>query len=107
MPRDDELDRLMVDQDRAFHRKQDAWKEQDRAWNPRQTAREALNRAHEEKQRAYEAQDAAWQDYQQVRSYNGPRIDSLNAEQETAYENMKRAFDNASYAHDSHDGLAA
>lgn len=52
-------------------------------------------------------QNAAWEAYQQVRSYNGPQIDALNAQQEAAFERMKAAFDRASTAHDMRDGLSA
>ena len=71
------------------------------------SARGSLNKAHEEKQRAYEAQDTTWQAYQHVRSSNGPRIDQLNSQQETAFQNMKRSFDDASSAHDRRDGAEA
>lgn len=107
MARDAELDRLKTSQDLAFQRKQDTYQAQQRAWERRSSARDALNRAHEEKQRAYAAQDASWQDYQRVRSYNGPRIDQLNAQQESAFQNMKSAFQNASSAHDRRDGAGA
>lgn len=107
MAKDAELDRLKAAQDLAFQRKQDAYQAQQHAWDRRVNAREALNRAHEAKQRAYAEQDASWQDYQRTRSYNGPRIDSLNSQQELAFENMKRAFDNASSAHDRRDGASA
>lgn len=107
MARDAELDRLKTAQDNAFQRKQNAYDAQQRAWEQRSQAREALNRAHEEKQRAYSAQDASWQDYQRIRSYNGPRIDQLNSQQESAFQDMKRAFDNASSAHERRDGAAA
>lgn len=107
MPQDAELDRLKAEQDRAFQRKQDAWQAQDEAWNRRSAASDALDHAYHEKQRAYEAQQEAWEELQRVRDYNGPRIDSLNAEQERAFENMKEAFDNASSAYDSRDGESA
>lgn len=82
MAKDAELDRLKVAQDRAFQHKQDAYQAQQKAWDRRSSARAALNSAHETKQRAYAEQDRTWQDYQNVRSSNGPRIDSLNAQQE-------------------------
>lgn len=107
MAKDAELDRLKTAQDRAFQQKQDAYQAQDRAWKRRTQASEVLNQAHEKKQRAYMAQDASWQDYQRDRASRSPRIDRLNAMQENAYQNMKRAFDNASAAHASRDGLAA
>jgi hypothetical protein len=104
---DAELDRLKTAQDSSFQRKQTAYQAQDQAWIRRSAARDALARAHDEKQRAYDVQNAAWQDYQRLRANNGPRIDSLNSQQETAYENMKSAFDRASSAHDARDGLSA
>lgn len=66
-----------------------------------------MNRAHDAKQRAYEEQNRTWQDSQSVRSANGPRIDSLNAQQGRAYQSMKSAYDSASLAHDRHDGAGA
>lgn len=107
MAKDAELDRLKAAQDRAFQRKQDAYQAQQRAWEKRSSARDAMNRAYEPKQRAYADQDRSWQQYQSVRSANGPRIDSLNAQQERAYQNMKSAFDNASAAHYRRDGAGA
>ncbi len=107
MARDDMLDRLKDEQDRAFQRKQHAYAEMQRAWDKRARAAEAKSRAYDVKQSAYEPMDRAWQHLQSVRSYNGPRIDSLNSQQESAFENMKRAFDRASSAYDSRDGAAA
>ena len=107
MAGDAELDRLKAAQDLAFQRKQDAYQAQQKAWERRSSARDAMNRAFEAKQRAYEAQDASWQEVQRIRNNNGPRIDQLNAQQETAFQNMKRAFDDASNAHDRRDGAAA
>lgn len=107
MARDAELDRLKAAQDLAFQRKQNAYQAQDAAWSRRSQAGEALNRAHEDKQRAYVAQDASWQDYQRIRSSNGPRIDQLNSQQENAFQNMKNAFERASSAHDMRDGASA
>ena len=107
MARDAELDRLKAAQDRAFQRKQDAYQAQQAAWEKRSDAREAMNRAFEAKQRAYDAQQSAWQEFQRVRASNGPRIDVLNAQQETAFQSMKRAYDNASSAYDRRDGASA
>lgn len=107
MAKDAELDRLKTAQDLAFQRKQDAYQAQQRAWEKRSSARDAMNRAHEAKQRAYAEQDRTWQYYQSVRSANGPRIDSLNAQQESAFQNMKRSYDAASSAYDRRDGASA
>lgn len=107
MAKDVELDRLKAAQDRAFQRKQDAYQVMQQAWDKRSSARDALNRAHEVKQGAYVEQDRMWQRYQLVRSTNGPRIDSLNIQQERAFQNMKSAFDSASSAYDRRDGAMA
>lgn len=79
----------------------------DEAWKRRSAAREALERAYQEKQSAYGVQDAAWHDYQSVRSSNGPRIDSLNSQQENAFQRMKDAFNSASNAYEARDGASA
>ena len=91
MAKDAELDRLKAAQDLAFQRKQDAYQAQQRAWEKRSSARDTMNRAYEAKQRAYQEQDRTWQYYQNVRNSHGPRIDSLNAQQESAFQNMKRS----------------
>lgn len=107
MAKDAELDRLKTAQDLAFQRKQNAYQAQQRAWEKRSSAREAMNRAFEAKQRAYAAQDSTWQDLQRMRDSYGPRIERLNGLQEAAFQNMKRAFDSASSAHDRRDGAGA
>ncbi|MBL7487179.1 hypothetical protein I6A60_08565 [Frankia sp. AgB1.9] len=107
MARDTELDRLKIEQDQAFQRKQSTYQTQTEAWERRSAAREAMDRAYDAKQAAYEVQNDAWQALQRVRDNNGPRIDSLNTQQETAFQNMKDAFDNASSAYDSRDGASA
>ena len=107
MAKDAEFDRLKATQDLVFQRKQGAYKAQQRAWEKRSSARDAMNRAFEAKQRAYDEQNSAWQRYQSIRSANGPRVDSLNAQQERAFQNMKSAFDSASSAHDRRDGAGA
>jgi len=107
MARDAELDRLKSAQDLAFQRKQSAYEAQQSAWEKLSSRRDDMSRAHEEKQKSYKAQDATWQEYQRVRTSNGPRIDSLNAQQENAFQNMKRAFDNASAAFNRREGASA
>ncbi len=107
MAKDAELDRLKAAQDLAFQRKQDSYQVQQRAWEKRSSARDAMNQAHEAKQRAYQEQDRTWQYLQSVRSSNGPRIDSLNSQQERAFESMKRSYDAASSAYDRRDGASA
>lgn len=107
MGKDAELDRLKSVQDEKYHAKQRAYEVQDDAWRVRSAAKDRMNAAYDEKQRAYEAQNSAWERYQSVRSSLGSRIDNLKSQQEQAYQNMKRAFDNASSAHSSRDGAAA
>lgn len=103
MANDVELDRLKAAQERAFQNKQKAYEAQQSAWNRRSRTREVMNRAYDAKQSAYAEQDAAWQELDRVRSRNGPRIDSLNAQQEVAYQNMGRAFSNSRSAWDRGD----
>ncbi len=107
MAKDAELDRLKAAQDVAFQRKQHAYQAQQLVWEKRSSARDAMNRAYEAKQRAYQEQDRTWQYYQNVRNSHGPRIDSLNAQQESAFQNMKRSYDVASSAYDRRDGASA
>lgn len=107
MAKDAEFDRLKATQDLAYQRKQDAYQAQQRAWERRSTARDAMNRTFEAKQRAYAAQDSTWQDLQRMRDSYGPRIERLNSLQEAAFQNMGRAFDSASSAHDRRDGAGA
>ena len=104
MAKDAELDRLKTAQDLAYQRKQDAYQAQQRAWEKRSSARDAMNRAFEAKQRAYAALDSTWRDLQRMRDSYGPIIERLNSLQETAFQNMKRAFDNASSAYVRRDG---
>ena len=105
--RDVELDRLKEAMDSAFKNKQSAYDAQQEAWARRSAARDVMNSAYESKQRAYEAQQDAWERYRTTKNSNGPRIDSLNAQQERAYQNMKSAFESASLAHGMHDGASA
>lgn len=107
MARDAELDRLKMAQDLAFSRQQTTFDAQRHTWERLKSAREAMNQAYDRKRRAYDNQQAAWQDYQRVRSANSPRIESLKAQQERAYQNMRQAFADASSAHDRRDGAAA
>lgn len=107
MAKDAELDRLKTAQDLAYQRKQDAYQALQCAWEKRSSARDAMNRAFEVNQRAYAAQDSTWQDLKRMRDLYGPRIERLNSLQETAFQNMGRAFDDASSAHDRRDGAGA
>ena len=84
--RDAELDRLRSARESAHQRQQAVWQAQ---------------------QVAYADQQAAWETYASVKRASGPRIDSLNTQQERAYQNMKSAFESASLAHDMHDGASA
>lgn len=107
MANDTRLEQLKIAQERAFTKKQEAYQKQQSSWECLSKARDKMNRAFETKQNAFEAQNQAWQDYRSVSDQNGPRIETLNAAQERAYQNMKNAFDRASSAHDSHDGASA
>jgi predicted nucleic acid-binding Zn-ribbon protein len=107
MPHDLELDRLKIVQDQRFQEMQSARRDQDRAWERRKSAQETLNRIYERKEAAYQRQQQAWEDLQRVRDRNGPRIDSLNSQQERAFQNMREAFDRASAAYEARDGTSA
>ncbi len=106
MAKDAELDRLKTTQDQTFQRQQDAWQAQDQAWKHRSSAKDALERAYQNKQRAYDVQESSWQNFLRAKQ-DGPRIDTLNTQQEAAFQNMKTAFDNASAAYNSHNGVMA
>lgn len=105
--RDAELDRLKSARESARQRQQAAWQAQQAAWERRSSARTVMNRAYESKQVAYADQQAAWEAYMSVKRANSPRIDSLNAQQEQSWRNMKSAFESASLAHDMRDGASA
>ncbi len=107
MAKDAELDQLKTAQDLAFARKQAAYDAQDAAWRRRHAARTKKDAAFKEQDRAYHAQQNSWDNLRDERDSKGPRIDQLNRLQDTVYQNMKNAFDNASAAHDRRDGAGA
>lgn len=107
MPRDTELDRLREAQDAAFQRKQAAYDAMNEVWTRLSRGRDMLDSARAAMQDAYEVQNTAWQNLQRTRDRNGPCIDSLNSRQESAFQNMKDAFDRASAAYDARDGASA
>ena len=56
---------------------------------------------------AKQRQQTAWDAYMSVKRANGPRIDSLNSQQERAYHNMVSAFESDSSAYYTYDGASA
>lgn len=66
-----------------------------------------MNQAYEAQQAAYANQQAAWDAYMSVKRDDGPRIDSLNFQQERAYHNMVSAFESDSSAYYARDGASA
>lgn len=104
---DAELYRLRSARDAAKQRQQTAWQAQQSAYERRSSANAIMNQAYEAQQTAYANQQAAWDAYMSVKRANGPRIDSLNAQQERAYQNMKSAFESASLARNMRDGASA
>lgn len=66
-----------------------------------------MNQAYEAQQTAYANQQTAWDAYMSVKRANGPRIDSLNSQQERAYHNMVSAFESDSSAYYARDGANA
>ena len=87
------LYRLRSVRDTAKQRQQTAWQTQQSAYERRSSANAIMNQAYEAQQTAYANQQSAWDAYMSVKQANGPRIDSLNAQQERAYQNMKSAFE--------------
>ena len=82
-------------------------KHQQSAYKRRSSANAIMNQAYEAQQTAYANQQAAWDAYMSVKQANGPRIDSLNSQQERAYHNMVSAFESASSAYYARDGASA
>lgn len=107
MANDTRLEQLKIAQERAFTKKQETYQVQQNSWKRLSDARDRMNRAYDTKQSAYDFQERAWQDSQSVSGRNSPRIEYLKSAQETAYQNMKNAFERASYAHDNHEGASA
>lgn len=107
MGKDAELDRLKAAQDLAYGRKQSAHDAQQSAWERKKAAGDVMHAAYADKQSAYDRQQSAWESLQRLRDNYSPRIESLNRQQETAFQNMKSSFDNATAAHDRRDGAAA
>ena len=104
---DAELYRLRSARDAAKQQQQTAWQAQQTAWEKLSSARDEMNHAYEAQQTAYANQQAAWDAYMSVKQANGPRIDSLNSQQERAYHNMVSAFESASSAYYARDGASA
>ena len=104
---DAELYRLRSARDAAKQRQQTAWQAQQTAWEKLSSARDEMNHAYEAQQTAYANQQAAWDAYMSVKQANGPRIDSLNSQQERAYHNMVSAFESDSSAYYTYDGASA
>jgi len=107
MANDTRLEQLKIAQERAFTKKQETYQVQQNSWKRLSDAHDRMNRAFDAKQSAYDSQERAWQDSQSVSNRNSSRIEYLKSAQETAYQNMKNAFERASYAHDNHEGASA
>lgn len=104
---DAKLYRLRSARDTAKQRQQTAWQTQQSAYEYRSSANATMNQAYEAQQTAYANQQTAWDAYMSVKRANGPRIDSLNSQQERAYHNMVSAFESASSAYYTYDGASA
>lgn len=107
MARDAELDRLKAAQDTAFQRQQSAHSAMQSAWERRDSATAAMNKAYGVKERLKQDLDRTWQDFQATKSRLGPQIDRLKSMQESSYQDMRKAFENASWAHSHRDGAGA
>ena len=104
---DAKLYRSRSARDTAKQRQQTAWQTQQSAYEHRSSANATMNQAYEAQQTAYANQQTAWDAYMSVKRANGPRIDSLNSQQERAYHNMVSAFESASSAYYARDGASA
>lgn len=113
MAKNYELDRMRIEQEEAFRRKQEVYQKyqaakrraneayhaQQAAWNERVRAREEMNREYEALQAARTYNDAIWSEYKKIRDNNNSRIDCLKPEADSLYQKMSSAFDSASYAY--------
>lgn len=109
MARDIELDRRHDDQEKAFHEKQEAyrnWKdrlpEQGRLYQKKKETERALDEARAEMNREYEElhrYDYIWDEYNRIKEMNNPRIEALKARADYLAGQMKDAFQRASDAY--------
>ena len=109
MPKDYKLESLKKAEEDAFRKKQDAWqryatardrtniayKELQKAKAERNAAHDEMNREYERKERAWELYRSVWGEYSRIKSFNGPRIDQLRAENEYEHQAMQDAFEQA------------
>ena len=109
MPKDYKLESLKKAEEDAFRKKQDAWqryatardrtniayKELQKAKAERNAAYDEMNREYERKERAWELYRSVWGEYSRIKSFNGPRIDQLRAENEYEHQAMQDAFEQA------------
>lgn len=119
--RDEELDRLKSEQDRAFARKQEAFQNKKRlkdeknrlyqiaqdAWQRRLSARDEMNRKYEDMQSARSRNDAIWNEYKRIRDYNNGRIDTLTRQADDLYQRMVSCFERASDAYNCGEKASA
>lgn len=117
MSRNYELDKLKAEQESAFQRKQEAYRNyedvRDRvnaaydamqaAWEKRVCAREKMNQEFEKRKSAYEYHDSVWADYGRIRDNNNSQIESLKLEADSEHHAMQDCFDRASAAYEYGD----
>ncbi|MEY8493395.1 DUF1771 domain-containing protein [Lachnospiraceae bacterium 29-91] len=110
MSRNYELDRLKVEQDIAFQRKQEAFHDYNlareranaahdvmqNAWEERVRTREKMNQEFENRKSAFEHHDSVWENYKHIRDYNNSRIESLKYDADSEHHAMQDCFDRAS-----------
>lgn len=108
-----ELDRLKSEEEAAFHRKQEAYKqyqkarsqtdavyqEQQAAWDKVTNARKEMNQAYEELQYTHRNNDNIWNEYKRIRDNNNSQINYLKAQVDSLYSSMVSAFGCASDAY--------
>ena len=104
------LDQLKSDEQAAFERKQQAWREfsdlrdrtndayeeSQRLWRERAAARDEMNREFEARNIAFERSREVWDEYGRIRDANNPQIESLRAQADSEHYQMQQCFEQAS-----------
>jgi hypothetical protein len=112
---------LKAEQDRAFARQQDAFREVKRlgeeqhrlyeasqsAWQRRASTKDEMNREFERMQSERDRNNSVWDAYKRVRDDNNSRIESLKHQADDVYRSMVNCFERASEAFKFGDKSAA
>jgi len=118
---EEELERMRLEEEEAFRRKQDAWQDYMIAkeaanvayetvqlrLEDRRTAKEDLDREYEVLQKAYEQNRGVWDSFRQSRDYYVSRIESLRKEASAEHQAMCECFEQANSAYGCGDKAMA